>query len=396
MVSGRLDVQSISWSRITQVESDIHPCSTCFAGGWVCGRLCQVSILPRHVISLDKSCQVVLIPWHTALAGYAARYGYHLDIITGLLVYTHSTQQPHACVCVPLPSSQSAHTRQGCGSLRRRVLSECRVLARLEASPVTRLLGMERNRQGATQGLPGLQAWRAGWPGGRKGAFRDSLFQDSFATTPFALPFPTLPPRAAASAGAAAAACVPRAWYCMARYGHGVTHATVTHSEGHLGSGLTSSGLHGGTPPADDMSCTLLHEHTGPSPGSCQPSPPRPVRLHRERRGRDPGNLGTDHVHWKSDESVIWPPTPPPLPLFHGVNVVLSVAGTDFFHRIGCMRTSCQSPSGRTAGSHSSRISKTKTPASGLRQALLGRIRFGKPPSLGYVRQKRGRASSNR
>lgn len=152
-----------------------------------------ISILPRHVISLDKSCQVVLIPWHTALAGYAARYGYHLDIITGLLVYTHSTQQPHACVCVPLPSSQSAHTRQGCGSLRRRVLSECRVLARLEASPVTRLLGMERNRQGATQGLPGLQAWRAGWPGGRKGAFRDSLFQDSFATTPFALPFPHAP-----------------------------------------------------------------------------------------------------------------------------------------------------------------------------------------------------------
>lgn len=191
---------------------------------------------------------------------------------------THTAhKQPHACVCVPLPSSQSAHTRQGCGSLRRRVLSECRVLARLEASPVTRLLGMERNRQGATQGLPGLQAWRAGWPGGRKGAFRDSLFQDSFATTPFALPFPTLPPRAAA-ASAAAAACVPRAWYCMARYGHGVTHATVTHSEGHLGSGLTSSGLHGGTPPADDMSCTLLHEHTGPSPGSCQPSPSRPCQ----------------------------------------------------------------------------------------------------------------------
>lgn len=175
-----------------------------------------ISILPRVsgcVISLDKSCQVVLIPWHTALAGYAARYAIIYTLLLDCSSTTHSTQQPHACVCVALPSSQSAHTRQGCGSLRRRVLSECRVLARLEASPVTRLLGMERNRQGTTQGLPGLQARRAGWPGGRRGAFRDSLFQDSFATTPFALPFPhaALPPRAAA----ATAACVPRAWYCI-------------------------------------------------------------------------------------------------------------------------------------------------------------------------------------
>lgn len=65
-----------------------------------------ISILPRHVISLDKSCRVVLIPWHTALAGYAARYGYHLHIITGLLVYTHSTQAA-TCVRVRAPPQQS-------------------------------------------------------------------------------------------------------------------------------------------------------------------------------------------------------------------------------------------------------------------------------------------------
>lgn len=36
----------------------------------------------------------------------------------------------------------------------------------------------------------------------------------------------------------------------------------------------------------------------------------------------------------------------------------------------------------------SSYITKTKTPASSLRQALLGRIRFGKTLSLGYVRRQ--------
>lgn len=78
-------------------------------------------------------------------------------------IYQH-TQQPRA------PAGQSAHPRRGGGSLRRRVLSECRVLARLEARPVTRLLGMERQRQGLpsspwfepTQGVAGLgQACRA-------------------------------------------------------------------------------------------------------------------------------------------------------------------------------------------------------------------------------------------
>lgn len=322
-------------------------------------------------------------------------------IYTLLLDYwsTHTAhKQPHACVCVPLPSSQSAHTRQGCGSLRRRVLSECRVLARLEASPVTRLLGMERNRQGATQGLPGLQAWRAGWPGGRKGAFRDSLFQDSFATTPFALPFPTLPPRAAASA---AAACVPRAWYCMARYGHGVTHATVTHPEAIWGpashrAACTEEHHQLTTCPA--RSCTLLHEYTGPSSGSCQPSPSRPVRLHRERRGRDPGNLGTDHVHWKSDESVVWPPThTPALPSHPWGERRLERSR----HRLlpqDWMHEDVMSVSIRTHGrlsflphlqnQDSSFRPETSTLGTNtIREAALARL---------FRRQKRGRASSNR
>lgn len=130
-------------------------------------------------------------------------------------IYQH-TQQPRA------PASQSAHPRRGGGSLRRRVLSECRVLARLEARPVTRLLGMERQRQGLpsspwfepTQGVAGLgQACRACQAGpGRKAAFRDSLFQDSFATTPF-------PP------SRRAAGRVPPAGHAIARHGHGVTHA---------------------------------------------------------------------------------------------------------------------------------------------------------------------------
>lgn len=130
-------------------------------------------------------------------------------------IYQH-TQQPRA------PASQSAHPRRCGGSLRRRVLSECRVLARLEARPVTRLLGMERQRQGLpsspwfepTQGVAGLgQASRACQAGpGRKAAFRDSLFQDSFATTPF-------PP------SRRAAGRVPPAGHAIARHGHGVTHA---------------------------------------------------------------------------------------------------------------------------------------------------------------------------
>lgn len=43
---------------------------------------------------------------------------------------------------------------------------------------------------------------------------------------------------------------------------------------------------------------------------------------------------------------------------------------------------------GPTPNAHSSRIAKTKTSASGLRQALLGRIRFGKTLSLGNVRRQ--------
>ena len=86
---------------------------------------------------------------------------------------------------------------QGCGSLRRRVLSECRVLARLEASPVTRLLGMERERQGPpfspwfepTQGLPGW-ARRARLGRGGKVHFVIRCFKSRLRR-----PSPTHPPR---------------------------------------------------------------------------------------------------------------------------------------------------------------------------------------------------------
>lgn len=53
-------------------------------------------------------------------------------------------------------------------------------------------------------------------------------------------------------------------------------------------------------------------------------------------------------------------------------------------------QTSCQSI--RTHGRltpRAPRIAKTKTSASGLRQALLGRLRFGKTLSLGYVRRQK-------
>lgn len=221
---------------------------------------------------------------------------YHLHIATGPSTYS-------SCMRGRPPAFQSAHTRQGCGSLRRRVLSECRVLARLEASPVTGLLGMERNRQGTTvlASRPGFspprgcRAWgqacrRAGVPKqacqpgpGRKGAFRDLLFQDSFATTPFA-----------------ALLGVPRAWHPMARYGHGVTHATVTHSEL--------------PPPADPgpfwgpASHSQSHGHHGPAADDSTPPSPRHGALAaQERRGRDPtrankvesmggNNLATNHV----------------------------------------------------------------------------------------------------
>lgn len=83
----------------------------------------------------------------TALAGYAASHPVLRMLSSTHCYWTVHIQKLHAW---PPPSIQSAHTRQGCGSLRRRVLSECRVLARLEASPVTGLLGMERNRQGTT------------------------------------------------------------------------------------------------------------------------------------------------------------------------------------------------------------------------------------------------------
>lgn len=71
---------------------------------------------------------------------------------------------------------------------------------------------------------------------------------------------------------------------------------------------------------------------------------------------------------------------------------LLSVADKETSSTGRMQQTSCQSI--RTHGRlipRASRIAKTKTPASGLRQALLGRIRFGKTPSLGYVRRQKGR-----
>lgn len=144
-----------------------------------------------------------------------------------------------------------------------------------------------------------------------------------------------------------------------------MTHATVTHPEGHLGSGLTSSGLHGGTPPADDMSCNAPARTHWPIPRVVPAFTFSPCQA-------APRNVAAG--------------IPETLERTTSTGSLMSLLPQDT-----CMRTSCQSPSGRTAGSHSSRISKTKTPASGLRQALLGRIRFGKPPLLGYVRRQKER-----
>lgn len=213
---------------------------------------------------------------------------------------------------------------------------------------------MERNRQGtnplalvlAHPGVAGLArpgVCRLAGPGGGKVHFVIRCFKTRLRRHPFALPFPHAPaPRRCC--------VVPRAWCCMARYGHGVTHATVTHSEGHLGSGLTSRGLH--TEEHHQLT-TLAHP---------------PGRANLQRHGRDPGILGTNHDHWI-------------LPWGEWRRLERS-RQRDFFHRKHALGRHV-SPSGRTAGSHSSPISKTKTPASGLRQALLGRIRFGKQPSLG-------------
>lgn len=198
-----------------------------------------------------------------------------------------------AAACPSCPASQSAHPRRGGGSLRRRVLSECRVLARLEARPVTRLLGMERQRQGLpsspwfepTQGVAGLgQACRACQAGpGRKAAFRDSLFQDSFATTPF----PPSRPRCWACATSRACNSQTRPW-CDTRPQLS-TPSPVSSSSGRLGSGLD--------PTADDTSCTLLRAdaaapaHTWarwPIPRVVSKPSPRPVRLPRTGAARIP------------------------------------------------------------------------------------------------------------
>lgn len=62
---------------------------------WGCGRLWQVS-----VISLDKSCQVILIPWHTALAGHAARYVIIYTLLLDCRLHTAATCV-RVCVCPP-------------------------------------------------------------------------------------------------------------------------------------------------------------------------------------------------------------------------------------------------------------------------------------------------------
>lgn len=191
------------------------------------------------------------------------------------------------CGCESAPSNQSAHTRQGCGSLRRRVQSECRVLARLEASPVTGLLGMERKRQGSTllalvlahpgvAGLwPGVQAChsrRARLARGGKVHFVIRCFKTRLRRHPSHASWPPTHP--------------PRCWVCHGpgTYGHGVTHATVTHSASLascllwaiLGSRLTSQS----------------HGHDGPAADDTPPSP-RPVRLHRSvAAGIPPGRQG--------------------------------------------------------------------------------------------------------
>lgn len=176
-------------------------------------------------------------------------------------------------------------------------------------------------------------------------------------------PPPTHPPRLLR---------VPRAWrvLCMARYGHGVTHATVTHSEvpspapapvpallwaiwAIWGPGLTSR-RQAGPAAADDTSCNAAaHAHILAHPtgranlhlalSGC----PENVTagIPPVRQGWLMGNLGTNHVHSRAGESGSWSPLSP-----IWANGVLSVADRDFFQSMVATRTSCQSIR-RTAGS---------------------------------------------
>lgn len=202
-------------------------------------------------------------------------------------------------MCVSAPSNQSAHTRQGCGSLRRRVQSECRVLARLEASPVTGLLGMERKRQGSTllalvlahpgvAGLwPGVQAChsrRARLARGGKVHFVIRCFKTRLRRHPSHASWPPTHP--------------PRCWVCHGpgTYRHGVTHATVTHS---AVSPPASSGPSWG--PASHLNLTattaqlltthLLHLALSGCTGALRPASNPGDKVNSM------GNLGTNHVH---------------------------------------------------------------------------------------------------
>lgn len=132
-----------------------HPTLAKECHGWLdvwSGRLAHPAAQPGCVTEEDmRSCRKHFRP---ILRGSMHA---HPAIVSGRLV-SRANVRPDVCLwpCTPYTPStphvpqQSISPSRGeaGGSLRSRGLSECRVLARLEASPVTRLLGMERGPQG--------------------------------------------------------------------------------------------------------------------------------------------------------------------------------------------------------------------------------------------------------